>query len=88
MCIVTLPRQLAARAGGLTRLSRSETDIPSLLRALGNDHPELGQAILGAQGVPSPFLGVFVDGQQWDGEEQIALGPDSRVQLVAAVAGG
>ena len=88
MCIVILPRQLAARANYQIRLERLERDIPALLRGLGADHPELGQAILGAGGAPSPFLGVFVDGEQWDGERDIALSAGSSVQLVAAVAGG
>lgn len=88
MCIVILPRQLASRAGGQARFERSERDIPSLLQALGAEHPQLGEAILGAGGRASPFLGVFVDGEQWDGEEALDLAPGSSVQLVAAVAGG
>lgn len=88
MCIVILPRQLASRAGGLARLERNEADVLSLLQGLGSDHPKLAEAILGAEGAPSPFLGVFVDGSQWDGEETLALSKHSQVQLVAAVAGG
>lgn len=88
MCVIILPRQLASRAGGQTRLESCERDIPSLLRSLGALHPKLGEAILGAGGRPSPFLGVFVDGEQWDGEEAIELSAGSSVQLVAAVAGG
>jgi hypothetical protein len=88
MCIVILPRQLASRAGGLVRLERAERDIPSLLQGLSAEHPKLGEALLGVGGAASPFLGVFVDGSQWDGEEHLTLGEQSQVQLVAAVAGG
>lgn len=88
MCIVILPRQLASRAGGQVRLESPERNIVALLRALGAQHPQLGEAILGSEGRPSPFLGVFVDGVQWDGEEEVELGAASSVQLIAAVAGG
>lgn len=88
MCTVILPRQLASRADGLARLERSETELGALLSGLAAEFPKLKEAILGADGAPSPFLGVFVDGEQWDGESALALSAGSQVQLVAAVAGG
>lgn len=88
MCIVILPRQLAARVDGQVRFDRPETELLALLSGLAKDFPKLKEAIMGSDGAPSPFLGVFVDGEQWDGESEAPLAPGSQVQLVAAVAGG
>ncbi|GGC90745.1 hypothetical protein [Undibacterium terreum] len=91
MPTILLPRQLAQRASGNTRIDINAENMQVLITKLCDEHPSLREVLLDGKGRISSFIGVFIDGRQLGGDttlSEVTLEPDNSIQLVAAIAGG
>ena len=85
MALVLLPSVLAAEAGGEKRFEVDAPTAGAALRAL-----PIANLVFDEHGELRRLVNVYVDGvdvRQADGLET-ALGHDSQVRIVAAIAGG
>ena len=82
MAIVLLPGLLATEAGGQQRFELDAATVGDALRAL-----PISDLVLDERGEVRPLVHVYVDGERAH-DLGAALEPNSRVRIVAAIAGG
>jgi molybdopterin converting factor small subunit len=84
--VVCLHGPLRKLAGGSAQLALPGGSVVELLRALEGQYPEIRGWILDERGRIRRHINVFVGGER--GEEQTAVRPDDRVEVLPAITGG
>ena len=90
MPTVHLPSALAGHAAGQRRVEMAGTTVGTVLAALGQAHPGVGQRVLDEQGTVRRHVNVFVNGESiryLDGVETPVAEADE-VWILPAVSGG
>ena len=90
MATVQLPSVLAGHSGGRRRVEIAGTTVGTVLAALGQAHPGVGQRVLDEQGTLRRHVNVFVNGESiryLDGVET-PVGDADEVWILPAVSGG
>jgi hypothetical protein len=82
MAVVLLPGLLATEAGGQKRLELDAATVGEALRAL-----PVADLVLDEHGEVRSLVHVYVDGERVH-DLGAAVGPESRIRIVAAIAGG
>lgn len=82
MAVVLLPGLLATEAGGTKRFELDAATIGEALRAL-----PVRDLVLDERGEVRPLVHVYVDGER-SRDLEAAVGPETRIRIVAAIAGG
>lgn len=82
MAVVLLPGLLATEAGGRKRFEVEASTVGEALRAL-----PVADLIMDEGGEVRPLVHVYVDSERTRDLDAPA-GPDSRIMIVAAIAGG
>ncbi len=82
MAIVLLPGLLATEAGGQKRFELDATTVGEALRAL-----PVADLVLDERGDVRSLVHVYVDGERAS-DLGAAVTPESRIRIVAAIAGG
>lgn len=82
MALILVPGLLAQQAGGQKRFEVEASTLREALRAL-----PVADLLLDEQGEVRPLVHVYVDGER-EHDLAAALSDSSRIQIVAAVAGG
>lgn len=89
MTVVRIPPVLRPEVGGRRDVTVDAGTVREALHKLVAEYPSLEGRVLAGDQVPS-FLNVFVDGEDVRLHEGLdtALGPESALLLLPAVAGG
>jgi hypothetical protein len=85
-----LPNQLAQIAGGQKKLQYQSENLRTMIEDLCTDYPAMRTIIFDGKNNISPFIGVFVDGEQIFEKniEHIFIRSFQTVQFISAIAGG
>jgi molybdopterin synthase sulfur carrier subunit len=86
MGVVRLRGPLKTLAGGRGEHALEGATVAELLRGLEDGHPALSGWILDERGLVRRHINVFVNGER--GQEETAVAPDDRVEIVPAITGG
>ena len=86
MPVVRLRAPLSELAGGRRELRLDGATVLEVLRALEQEHPDVGGWILDERGKIREHINVFVNREY--GREETALGPEDRVHVLPAISGG
>jgi molybdopterin converting factor small subunit len=87
---LAIPTALRQYAGGQASISADAATVGELLRAVVEQHPDLGRHLFGEQGKLRSFVNVYVgdeDIRYLDGEES-PLRDGETVSIIPAIAGG
>ena len=84
--VVCLHGPLRKLVGGSAQVALPGGSVDELLRALEARYPEIRGWILDERGRIRRHINVFVGGER--GEEQTAVRPDDRVEVLPAITGG
>lgn len=82
MAVVLLPGLLATEAGGQKEFDVAAVTVADALRAL-----PVADLVLDETGEVRPLVHVYVDGERAR-DLAAAVAPESRIRIVAAIAGG
>ena len=82
MAVVLLPGLLATEAGGQQRFELDATTVGEALQGL-----PISDLVLDERGDVRSLVHVYVDGER-SHDLTAAVGPKSRIRIVAAIAGG
>jgi molybdopterin synthase sulfur carrier subunit len=86
MAVVKLRGPLKRLAGDRSEHALEATSVRELLSELERAQPALGGWILDERGHVRRHINVFVNGER--AEDETALGPDDRVEVLPAISGG
>jgi sulfur-carrier protein len=86
MAVVHVRGQLKRMAGDLSEHETGGATVVEVLQELERATPGIDGWILDERGLIRRHINVFVNGEQ--GEEETAVGPDDRVEVLPAISGG
>jgi sulfur-carrier protein len=86
MAVVHVRGQLKRMAGDLSEHETQGATVVEVLQELERANPGIDGWILDERGLIRRHINVFVNGEQ--GEEETAVGPDDRVEVLPAISGG
>jgi molybdopterin synthase sulfur carrier subunit len=90
MATVHLPAALSGHAAGRRRVEVAGATVGSVLAALGQAHPGVGQRVLDDRGVLRRHVNVFVNGEsiRYLRGVETPVGDADEVWILPAVSGG
>ena len=86
MASVCVHGPLRKLAGGRAEHELEGATVVELLRTLESRYPDVGGWILDERGLIRRHINVFVEGER--GEEETAVEPGDRVEVLPAITGG
>ena len=86
MAVVRLRGPLKQLAGDQSEHAFEASTVGELLSVLERSHPAMAGWILDERGMIRRHINVFVNGEM--GEQDTAVGPDDRVDVLPAISGG
>jgi sulfur-carrier protein len=86
MAVVHVRGQLKRMACDLSEHETGGATVVEVLQELERVNPGIDGWILDERGLIRRHINVFVNGEQ--GEEETAVGPDDRVEVLPAISGG
>lgn len=90
MARVLFPQQLSHLTGNCSRVDIDSDSLAELLEKMCSSYPRLTAVLFDSERRVSPFIGLFINGEQLATTElhTVKLVSKSEIQIVAAVAGG
>ena len=87
---IHIPYSLSAHTDGCREIDASGADLAAVIEDLESRHPGIRQKLCDEHGRLLRFLAVFVDGSDVRSLQGLAtpIGPDSEIEILAALAGG
>jgi molybdopterin converting factor small subunit len=87
---VRIPGSLRAQVGGVSTVEVGGDTVEQVLDALASQHPDIRGRLLDDGGKLRRFVNIFVDDEDIRHRDGIhtPVGPDQRVSILPAVAGG